>query len=270
MRYGETKVSAGVEGADLLVEYEAKKAAYLKMKQENPGMDDGDDEGEEMVLMNDLEEDEDGDEEAPDLVVIESSENNNDHSNASEGEDGDKADGALDLSKMTPEERERLKQEVSSTRIFSASDFVKMRKLVQREERLRRDPREAARRKRAIARGQEFEELSDDSSVDSDEEEAIHVKGAVNPYDIMAAAKRKRQSKAEKLEKILAGREKFEAKERAGGSTNTEKERRKNFLMSKSSRGARSKGRGKGGLSAKRGNGQAQMGHEAKKRRRKV
>ena len=187
-----------------------------------------------------------------------------------EGEDGDKADGALDLSKMTPEERERLKQEVSSTRIFSASDFVKMRKLVQREERLRRDPREAARRKRAIARGQEFEELSDDSSVDSDEEEAIHVKGAVNPYDIMAAAKRKRQSKAEKLEKILAGREKFEAKERAGGSTNTEKERRKNFLMSKSSRGARSKGRGKGGLSAKRGNGQAQMGHEAKKRRRKV
>ena len=270
MRYGETKVSAGVEGADLLVEYEAKKAAYLKMKQENPGMDDGDDEGEEMVLMNDLEEDEDGDEEAPDLVVIESSENNNDNSNASEGEDGDKADGALDLSKMTPEERERLKQEVSSTRIFSASDFVKMRKLVQREERLRRDPREAARRKRAIARGQEFEELSDDSSVDSDEEEAIHVKGAVNPYDIMAAAKRKRQSKAEKLEKILAGREKFEAKERAGGSTNTEKERRKNFLMSKSSRGARSKGRGKGGLSAKRGNGQAQMGHEAKKRRRKV
>jgi protein SDA1 len=174
---------------------------------------------------------------------------------------------------MTSEEREKLKQDVSSTRIFSTSDFMKMRKLVEREERLKSDPREAARRKRAIARGQDFEELSDDSS-DGSDDEAINIKGAVNPYDIMAEAKRKRKTKAEKLEKILAGRDKFETKERPGGSTNTEKERRKNFLMSKSSRGARSKGRGKGGLSEKRGNSstkaKTQTGHEAKKRRRKM
>ena len=279
MRYGERKVSAGVDGADLLVEYEAKKAAYLKKKQQNPddlGSDD-DEEEEEMVLMNDLDEDE---EEAPDLVLLENNADNEEENEQAEDEDGqedgkeEEEEEVLDLSKMTPEEREKLKQDVSSTRIFSTADFVKMRKLLQREEKIKRDPREAARRKRAIARGQEFEELSDDSSVDSDEEEAINVKGAVNPFEIMAAAKRKRQSKAEKLEKVLAGREKFESKARAGGSTNTEKERRKNFLMSKSSRGARSKGRGKGGLSEKRGHGghagKTQMGHEAKKRRRKL
>merc|ERR1711865_1067931 len=150
------------------------------------------------------------------------------------------------------------------------------------EERARRDPREAARRKRAIARGQEFDELSDDdddSDGDDDEYDTIRIKGAVNPDMIMAEAKRKRKSKAEKLQKILSGREAFETNHRAGGSTNTEKERKKNFLMTKSSKRARTKGRGKGGLSSnsaasKRGHGgmgtkNLKMGHENKKRRRK-
>jgi protein SDA1 len=257
LRYGETKVSTGVEGADLLVEYEAKKAAYQTKEQETADASDPEDNNEE----DELDMNSDNDDDAPDLVVVQKPEN------------GQKEDEVLDLSKMTSEEREKLKQDVSSTRIFSTSDFMKMRKLVEREERLKSDPREAARRKRAIARGQDFEELSDDSS-DGSDDEAINIKGAVNPYDIMAEAKRKRKTKAEKLEKILAGRDKFETKERPGGSTNTEKERRKNFLMSKSSRGARSKGRGKGGLSEKRGNSstkaKTQTGHEAKKRRRKM
>ena len=100
-----------------------------------------------------------------------------------------------------------------------------MRRLVAREERLRRDPREAARRKRLMARrGTDFEPLSDEDGSDvesgsdmDDEEDEIHVKGAVNMGDIMAMATRKRQSKAEKLQKVLAGREKFETKARAGG-----------------------------------------------------
>ena len=264
MRYGEKEVAAGVEGADLLVEYEAKKAAHLKRKQENPDEfrdDEGDLEEEEHEIQMDGDSEED--EEAPDLVVVDKK---ND-----EG-DGNGDEDVLDLAKLTPEEREKLKQEVSSTRVFTTADFIKMRKLVEREERAKRDPREAARRKRAIARGQGFEELSgdEDSDMDSDDEE-IHIKGAVNPGEIMAEATRKRKSKAEKLEKVLAGREKFETKARAGGSTNTEKERRKNFLMTKSSRSTRAKGRGKGGLS-QRGHGgkKMQLGHEAKKRRRKL
>jgi protein SDA1 len=262
LRYGERKIASGVEGADLLVEYESKKAAYLKKKQQQ--REDGDDEASEEGIEEDMIEMESDDEEAPDLIYVDPNEA------AAEGED-DAEEEVLDLSKLTTEEREQLKQHVSSTRVFSAADFAKMRKLVEREERARRDPREAARRKRALARGDGFEELSGEDSDGSDDDEGqIRVKGAVNPDEIMALARKKRQTKAEKLEKVLAGREAFESKERAGGSTNTEKQRRKNFLMSKSSRAARSKGRGKGGLSAKRGHGgKVQIGHEAKKRRRK-
>merc|ERR1712070_969460 len=187
-------------------------------------------------------------------------------------EDGDEE--VLDLSKMTQEERNKLKQEVSSSRVFTAADFAKMRKLVEREERARRDPREAARRKRAFAQGKEFDFLSDsDDDFSSDDEDAVRIKGAVNPDMIMAEAKRKRKSKAEKLKKVLEGRQKFETNDRAGGSTNTEKERKKNFLMSRSSKRARSKGRGKGALTVKRGHGgmgKTQMYQEAKKRRRKT
>lgn len=266
MRYGEHKVNYGVEGADLLLEYEAKKAAYEREQErrEAEGGGSGDEEEEQEEDMNDVEEEED--EEAPDLVVVDPKEK--------KGENDGSDDGVLDLSKMTQEERNKLKQEVSSTRVFTASDFAKMRKLVEREERARRDPREAARRKRAIARGQEFDELSEDGwSSNDDDDDGVRIKGAVNPDSIMAEARRKRKSKAEKLQKVLEGRQKFESNDRAGGSTNTEKERKKNFLMSKSSKRARSKGRGKGGLAEKRGRGgmgKTQMYQEAKKRRRKT
>jgi hypothetical protein len=101
---------------------------------------------------------------------------------------------------MTAEEREELKQKVAASSVSTASDFEKMRKLVEREKRAKRDPREAARRKRAIAQGKEFEELSDhDNGSDSDDEQ-VQTTGAVNPVDIIADTKRKQQSKAECLE----------------------------------------------------------------------
>lgn len=316
LRFGEQMVSSGVEGADLLVEYESKRAAFMR-KNDKSGVaktddDDAeieeeideieDDEEEEEVEGEELEEvgddedvefdevdqegeleeedddDESADEEAPDLVVL-------DESKSSTTEHVSEEEDVIDLSKMTQKERDALKQHVSWTRVFSADDFVKMRKLVERERKARMDPREAARRKRAIAKsGNDFDALSGDESsdVDSGEEDQVKIKGAVELSDIMAEATRKRQTKADKLQKVLAGREKFETKGRAGGSTNTEKLRRKNFLMSKSSRSTRAKGRGKGGLSdngKKRGRGgisehgqqgKQQIGHEAKKRRRKV
>lgn len=275
LRYGEKKVASGVEGAELLFEYEAKKAARQKrpttsgeddetegsdddVSGEWQAVDDGDDDDNDDDTEEDVE-----DEEAPNLVNLD----------GEEDEAIDEEDSAIpDVSKMTPKEREQLKQKVSSERIFTASDFEKMRKLVELERRAREDPREAARRKRAKARGQDLEDLSDDSD---DEEEAnrIKISGAVNPEDIMADAKRKRQSKAERLEKIIAGRTKFESKQREGGSTNEEKKRKKNFNMSKFSFEARSKGRGKKGLNQNNQSnlkrGKKQIGHEAKKRRRK-
>jgi protein SDA1 len=85
-----------------------------------------------------------------------------------------------------------------------------MQKLVERQQKLRRDPRLAAKLKRAKAKGEEFDDMSDDDSDDSDGDD-IHIKGAVNSTDIMAEAKKKRMSKAEKLEKIIEGRQKWEA-----------------------------------------------------------
>jgi protein SDA1 len=271
LRYGQAKVLAGVEGADLLVEYESKKAAFLRKQTEGKADDDEDEDGIQEEPMNDaeewvdVEEEESDDYEAPTLVRVAP----DSKETAPTPKEEDDNDDVIDLSKMTTEEREELKQKVSATRVFTASDFSLMRKLVEREQRAKRDPREAARRKRAIAQGREFEVLSEEDDSDSDDEQ-VRTSGAVNPIDIMAEAKRKRQSKAEKLEKIVAGRQKFESKGRAGGSTNEEKTRKKNFLMSKMSWATRSKGMSK--ETARKANKRKQIAgtHDAKKRRRKV
>lgn len=271
MRYGETKVSAGVEGADLLVEYESQKAAFLRKQKAGKTSGDTDDGVEQEEPMNDADEwvdvGDDSDEEAPTLVRLKP-----DSAEATEEiqEEPEDNEDVIDLSEMTPEEREALKQKVSATRVFTAADFEKMRKLIEREQRAKRDPREAARRKRAIAQGKEFEELSEDDYDSDSDDEQVRTMGVVNPIDIMADAKRKRQSKAEKLEKIVAGRQQFESKSREGGSTNEEKKRKKNFLMSQKSWKTRSKGKGK--ETARKANKRKQVAgsHEAKKRRRKL
>lgn len=340
-QFGEEKVSFGVEGADLLVEYESKKAAYLKKKKQEAaagrntenetGQDDKEDEDEDedgWVEVadsaggrnaendtghdgnddgdheDDEEDEEDGwvevadseDESAPDLMALPPATAGDEKTSttaakASVGDDGeeekeaveqkrnegedvdDEEDSVIDLSKMTPQEREKLRLEVSANRVFTAADFEKMRKLVEREKRAKQDPREAARRKRAIARGEEFAELSGDDDIsdnDSDEEDNIRVAGAVNPTDIMATATKKRQSKAERLAKVVGGREKFESMARSGGSTNVEKKRTKNFVMSKFGREARTKGKGKTMLTNKRKGKSCNNTHENKKRRRKM
>lgn len=296
MRYGERKVATGVEGADLLAAYEAKKAAHRGNGEdsEDTGGESESDEWEE-VEAGEGQEEEAQNPEARKAAGDGASDNVGDASVVEEmdgdetedvdpasigGEDPDIKDeeaptlvnldkerATIDVTKLSREEREQLKQKMSSSRIFTTKDFEKMRKLVDRENRAKRDPRETARRKRAEARGQDYDALSDD---DGEEDDPIRISGAVNPEDIMAMSKKKRQSKAEKLESILAGRSKFEAKRRDGGSTNVEKKRTKNFLMTKYSAEARSKGKGKGSLSNKRKHIKKQLTHEAKKRRRKV
>jgi protein SDA1 len=293
LRYGEVRAALGVEGADLLAAYEASKkkkkksvgsdsegdddddseSGWVEMKDGEGDDDDGDDDSESgWVEMKDGEDEEDeSDDEAPDLVLL-----GDDDDAATEGkedeEDDEEKKDAVDYSKLSKEERAKLQQEVSSTRIFTASEFAKMNKLVARQEQARRDPRLAAKLRRAIAKGEEFDDISDSDGDDSDNDEDIHIKGAVNAKDIMADAKRKRMSKAEKLEKIIEGRVKFESKERAGGSTNTEKKRKKNFAMSKFSFDTRKKMGEKG--TAKMGRKQKRSkldggGRDAKKRRRK-
>lgn len=271
--YGQSAAASGVEGADLLAEYESKKRAAVQANSDDEGEDEGgsedncEEEGDEEPEYGEGEEEGGGEE-----VNAEPDDDDDDDDNAPElvEVDIEGSEPVIDLSKMTEEERDKLKQELSSTRIYSTEDFVKMRKLVDREERAKRDPREQARRKRAIAAGLEFEALSDDSDSSDDDEGGVNVKGTVGPEDIMAAATRKRQNKAERLKKIIAGRTQFENKQREGGSTNIEKLRKKNFLMTKFSREARTKGSGKNKMQAKKREMAMKGTHESKKRRRKL
>ena len=294
LRYGQQKVASGVAGADLLLEYESKKAAYLKDIEERRARgeeidsdddDDSDDSIMEEKMNDDASVDDDDDDEGWTDVKHEEEEGESDEEDEEEEEapqlvamkdvDGElviddetSANDKIDLSKMTEDERKEIAQKASSTRIFSATDFERMRKLVEREERAKRDPRAAAKLKRMKAKGKDFVELSDDDDSDASVDDNIHIKGVVNPTDIMANAKKKRISKIEKLEKIVAGRSKFEQKERDGGSTNTEKKRKKNFVMTKYSQSSRVKqGRKATATQAIKRGGISK--HDAKKRRRK-
>ena len=76
---------------------------------------------------------------------------------------------------------------------------------------------------------------------------------------------------AEKLEKIIEGRQKWEAKERPGGSTNIEKKRKKSFVMSKFSYGTRKKVGEKNTAKHGRAKDNMKLKHDraASKRRRK-
>ena len=220
LRYGEQMVSHGVEGADLLLEYEAKKMAARKMAAE----------GSE----NELEEESRNDDE---YIENSSDHENNDYTsddgeeNKMKFDDNESGDDisvdapelvlvdektSIDLNKMSEKEKKELKMKTSSTRIFTASDFEKMRKLVARKKELQRDPRAAARLKRSIAKsGTDFEELSGDESDDlSEDDGGVRISGAVCPEDIMAMAKKKRLNKAERLEKVIEGRERFVSKVR--------------------------------------------------------
>jgi len=313
MKYGETHVTIGLEGAELLAEYESKKVVYLRRKermkamgQEEDDSSDEDDDGERWEKMNDAGDDAENDEEevnqdadgaetdttayttsdksdetAPKLIPIKvvdgkivpankdekrdtvesdtpqrppttDGNETDEDDNYDENDDNNELESEeepIDLSTMTAEQRLKLRQDISSNRIFTSADLKKISRLVERQERARRDPRVAARTKRRLAQGKiDFQELSDDDEDDDmdgwnsdDEDDQPHVKGAVRAYDIMANARKKRASKMERLEKILAGREKFEFKDRMGGSTNAEKKRKKSFVMTKFSFANRSK-----------------------------
>mmetsp|Transcript_2345 Transcript_2345/g.2822 ORF Transcript_2345/g.2822 Transcript_2345/m.2822 type:complete len:87 (+) Transcript_2345:121-381(+) len=86
----------------------------------------------------------------------------------------------------------------------------------------------------------------------------------------MADVKKKRISKAEKLEKIVAGREKFESKSRDGGSTNIEKKRKKNFQMTKYAFASRQKRSEKDSVRQLRKGKSLKHDRDSKKRRRKL
>lgn len=257
LKYGETKINYGVEGADLLVEYEAKKAVRQQLLEE----EDNEHAGDLPIIMEDEEDEEDEgmseeeDNSQTDENISEQHEDYNDEEDENDSNDDDEEAPSLtnldqiDLTKLSSKQRNTLSQQVSSTRIFSTSELVKIRKLLSRQEKLKRDPRAAARIKRLKAQGRDDETMGysdeDDNSVsdeeESDDDDEIHIQGAVDPGTLRSTLTRKKANKAERLAKVIAGREEFAQKGRQGGSTNTEKSRKKLFTMTKFSDGARKK-----------------------------
>lgn len=63
------------------------------------------------------------------------------------------------------------------------------------------------------------------------EEEERGMEGRMRPEDLEGYSKRKRACKEERLMKIVAGKSTFEHAGHAGGLTNTEKKRKKNYMM---------------------------------------
>ncbi|GMH85777.1 hypothetical protein TrST_g4813 [Triparma strigata] len=232
--FGEVRVEVGVEGAELLVEYERMKRMKREKMEKRKGKkeeeeEEEEEEGGEWEEVEEEEEEEveeEGEGEWEDVV----------DSDDSEGEEAPK---------LVETDQMKVRAEVSQNRIFSSAELNKIKKLVAREKAIRRDPRLAAKRKRMEAAGEaellSGDDLGDSSDSDldnygsSDDEEDIATQRNVTPGDIMAESKRRRLNKMERLESIKKGREDFESKKRSGGSTNTEKKRKKNFLMQRQS-----------------------------------
>ena len=93
---------------------------------------------------------------------------------------------------------------------------------------------------------------------------------AVDSADIEGYRRKQRMDAEARIASVLRGREKFEHNSHGGGTTNLEKQRKKNFLMvSRGSRGIRQKSSGKRRLGHKAERGKSQgLARERRKRRR--
>ncbi|KAG5183588.1 SDA1-domain-containing protein [Tribonema minus] len=182
---------------------------------------------------------------------------------ADEGEKEEEDGMEMDLRKIQVIQTMR----ADATRILTQEDFDKIKKLKAKAAEQRLDPRFRRKRKSTAQ-----DVLSDD-----EEEMDTNPSLAVNAADLEGYKKRRRATLEERLESVLKGREKFEQNTHGGGLTNTEKQRKKNFLMVRKGRNLREKQKEqvRGGV-AKRGpkgaKGQqqkkVQLKHDKRKKRR--
>lgn len=71
--------------------------------------------------------------------------------------------------------------------------------------------------------------------------EGVNSGERIDPTDLLGYRKKRRLTLEERLEVVKEGRTKYEFKKKGGGSTNLEKERKKNFMMVKKSTSVRNK-----------------------------
>lgn len=238
-KFGALQASDKVDGADLLAAYEshALPEGFEDVVEQCRALDDngGDDDDEE----DNPEEEEDDD------AVGDDDDEDDDEEEDEEEEDDDDAGGDDDGEENDEEEEDDDEQNgdeearvatapapsLDPLRLLSSTDFERIRLLKERAAELELLPT---------------------------------TKERVSAADIEAYATRRRASLAERKAKAERGREAFEHKLHAGGKTNAEKRRTKNYLMiqKKAQQSALSRKRGRAG------NAKQQHKREKRKRRR--
>ncbi len=248
-QYGEQRVSEGVEGADLLEAYERGEIivddddVIWREDLNKPG-DEEDDEMDE-----EEEEEEEDDDECPDLVHIKGAEAAGDEEEEGDEEDDDEEEeerdddeeGWVSVSDDEEEEDEEeatvgpvvrdVRSRVDARRILTSEDFVLLDRLKTAQAERARDPKRRSGGG-SLANSAMAKIESRKREREEDEEEKGGMLFAVNP-DVLAAGKTGKSSKIDRIAHVLEGRKesKFEHNGHAGGLTNKEKLRKKNYIM---------------------------------------
>ena len=237
-QFGELVAAKGVEGADLLEEAEAAGRFGNCENQDEweiaSNSSDDDSEGEWVKMDTDTEaagsQEEDDDEEDEE---------------EEEGDDDDEEE----------EEEKDQTQRIDARRILTPLDFERIQMLKKEADVAAKDPK-----RRSKKRKQQEMQIS----------KTVAAENIVDPKDLEGYAKKQRQTQEERMLSVLKGRTEFQHRKSGGGTTNTEKDRKKNFLMLRKSRAVQSKVR----LSARQVQHQKNkavkkiLKHDKKKRRR--
>jgi hypothetical protein len=189
----------------------------------------------------DVEEEEEGDEEgSSDGWEDVEEEEEGDEKGSSDGwedvevDSDEESEGAVDTLSMAATSSEHAASSVplDRRRVLSSDDFALIERLKEAYAKYVRDPRRRGGGKGRLTLG---DVPAGGSTGDADETDGGHSAPAfaVTPDALAPQAKTRKTSKIERIARILEGRKenKFEHEGHAGGLTNKEKERKKNFVM---------------------------------------
>ena len=258
--YGELNVSTGVEGIHLLEAYE-RGDIYINSDDEicwkaddgkdsdtedmHDGTDDEDeweyvnDDDDEIVIEDDDdddgEEDYDNDDEEEEEIEEDDEEELEEDDEEDEEEDDDEEDDDDDNVKGNDDDLvqssfNKDRKRIDMTRVLSAEDFALLEKLKLAAAERAKDPK--YRNKISIKdETEDVDTIADDD--DTKPDPSSNLPFNVEPTSLTPGMKVNKLTKIERISHVLKGRKesKWEHEGHAGGLTNKEKERKKNYVM---------------------------------------
>ena len=268
VQYGDQRVSDGVEGAELLEAYERGDIIVddddVVWKSDLlPNDDDEMEEEEEEDDDDDDEEEEDDDDECPTLVQMDENAQEEDNDEEGDGDDEDDEDGeeeemdaddddeegwisvgddeeeegdtAAKIPMVAPPPRD-IRNRIDARRILTAEDFQLLERLKTAQAERSRDPKRRSGGGSGANSAMAKTEARKRAREEDNEDEYTGGTGmsfAVSADSLGAGTKTGKTSKLERIRHVLEGRKesKFEHNGHAGGTTNTEKLRKKNYVM---------------------------------------